>query len=363
MAHQIDCPSCGASVRVRRGEISSACSYCGSSVVVPDELRGEAVYTRTAAPPVKGCGAKITVLVALAVLLVTGGAALVFLLAARSSDGSYKASGLSLLTGTSRVELEFGGPGSGRGYFQDPVCITADGHGNIYVGERETGRVQVFDDQGVFLEQWSYSDPDEYYLAAMSSSFDGTLYLVYDSELNIHSGADGEYLGNLRHPDGWGFEDVDVSTDDKVLASWYCNRDDIVLFDTAGDPELIIRGAISGTTGDSELSTTVAAGNSGEIYAYGSFNHVVLVFDSYGTFTDRFGNDEMFTMPLGMDTDPQGRLWISDFGDLLVFSSAGELIRRIETGLSIEDFVIDDSNRLWGITYDDKVVMIDVSEY
>ena len=359
MAHQLDCPSCGADVKVKRGAVSAVCSYCGSSVIVPEELRGTPTYTRTSTAPVKGCGSGITIAVALATLLVLGGAAAVFYLTASAENDMLHS---ALTPAGVSLELEFGGTGSGRGYFQDPNCIAADGMGRIYVGERESGRVQVFDDAGNYLDQWSYASPGEYYLTSMSSSRQGELYMCYDSDLYIYDGETGAFLGNLTHPDGWGFEDVDIAPDDGVLAAWYCNRDDLVFFNRNGGIEVLIRDAVSGITGDSELSMTVAAGNSGEMYVFGSFNSVILVYDSRGDFTDRFGSDEIFTMPSGLDVDQQGRLWISDFGDLLVFSPSGDLLQTMDPGVSIQDFVIDDSGRLWGVTMDDRVVMINISQ-
>lgn len=186
---------------------------------------------------------------------------------------------------------------------------------------------------------------------------------MYDGEIQIFDGLTGDLRGNLSHPDGWGFEDVDVAMDGSVLASWYCNRDDIVRFNPSGAVELLLRGAMSGITGEAELSIMVAAGNSGEIYAFGSFNSAVLVFGADGTYQDRFGSGDMFVMPQGMDVDPAGRLWISDFGDLLVFDTSGELISRMSIGQGVKDFVIDDDYRLWGITNNDTVIMMDVSNY
>ncbi len=40
MAVQLDCPSCGASVKARRGVVSVTCQYCGNSVMVPKHLAG-----------------------------------------------------------------------------------------------------------------------------------------------------------------------------------------------------------------------------------------------------------------------------------------------------------------------------------
>lgn len=58
-----------------------------------------------------------------------------------SADGSYMAS--------------FGSPGSGPGEFLVPHSIRVSNDGRIYVADRENNRVQVFTDDGEFLDQWT----------------------------------------------------------------------------------------------------------------------------------------------------------------------------------------------------------------
>ena len=366
MAVQLDCPSCGASVKARRGVASATCKYCGNSVMVPAHIAGPFTGSDAAGMQGKSCGKAAVVLVAVAVLLVAGIGVFVFFIANSAQDKVAElAAGISLAgkPESEPILMEFGGTGTGPGYFQEPECIAIDGNGNLFIGERETGRVQVFDSKGNFSHQWFFAENEDTYLSAMSCSGDGLLYMVYHSELFVHDAETGELLDSLQHPDGWGFEDVDVAPDGSILASWYCNRDDIVRFDCHGELDLIIEEAISGQTGDSELSTMLAAGNLSEIYAFGSFNEAVLIFNSDGYFQDRFGNGEMLTMPSGMAVDPLGRLWMSDFGDLLLFNSDGELQERIDPGRSVNDFVISDDLQLYGISTDDTVVQLDLSNY
>jgi sugar lactone lactonase YvrE len=231
------------------------------------------------------------------------------------------------------------------------------------VGERETGRIQVFNTDGEYMQQWTFAPGEEYYLSSMSADSRGTVYLVYGGELFAYSGESGELLDTLQHPEGWGFGDVDTAPDGSVLASWYKHGDDILRFDQDGEITLTLENAISSNTGDSELNTTVVSGNLGEFYAFGSFNNVVLGFNSDGRFIDRFGSDDLFIMPQGMDVDPQGRLWISDFGNLLVFSSSGELLYTLDPGVSLNEFVINTDQQLFGITIDETVVQLDISNY
>ncbi len=362
MAMQLECPSCGAKVKVRRGVPSVECQYCGNSIMVPGyrEPPSSAPTARTLVFPTKSCGRTIVVSVVVSILLVVGISVFVYTMTGSAvtelSDAVSEDSPTMLVN-------EFGGAGSGPGFFQDPVCIAIDGKDHIYVGERETGRIQVFDTDGDYLRQWVFASDEEYYLSSMSAGNSSTVYLVYGSDLFAYSGDSGELLDTLQHPKGWGFGDVDTAPDGSILASWYKHGDDILRFNSDGEITLMLENAISSNTGDSELSTTVVSGNLGEFYAFGSFNNAVFSFNSDGRFRDRFGSDDLFIMPQGMDVDPQGRLWISDFGNLLVFSSSGELLDTIDPGVSIGDFVINTDQQLFGITIDETVVQLDLSDY
>ncbi len=366
MVRQFDCPSCGTPVKIRKGASSVICKYCGSSVVVPAHLAGFNGSSSVAPAQGSSFGKTAVILIMTGVSLVIGIGAFVFCLT--GTDGKRVSQAIDDVavpyeSGAELVTMEFGGPGTGSGCFQRPKCITVDGSGNIFVGEWDTSRIQVFDRNGCFINQWSFADKEEKFLSAMSCSRNGILYMVYNGEIYVHNGETGELIDSLQHPDGWGFEDVDVAQDGSVLASWYCNRDDIIRFDSHGAIDLIIEEAVSGRTGHSELSMMVAVGNLGEIYAFGFFNEAVFIFNRLGRFQDRFGNGDLFFIPSGIDIDTQGRLWMSDFGNLLIFDSSGELISTIDPGVSVSDFVISDDMQLFGITDDETVVQIDLSNF
>ncbi|MCD6587634.1 MAG: hypothetical protein J7K88_03690 [Candidatus Fermentibacteraceae bacterium] len=360
MATQLECPSCGATVKVRRGVPSVECQYCGNSIMVPGYKESSSSPAQVQVFPTRSCGGTVAVIVAVSILLVVGISVFVYTMTG-SAISEKSESALP-----DRLEIvinEFGSAGSGPGYFQDPVCIAIDGNDRIYVGERETGRIQVFSTGGEYLRQWAFASGDGHYLSSMSADNKGTVYLVYGGELFAYSGESGELLDSLQHPEGWGFDDVDTAPDGSILASWYKHGDDILRFNPDGEITLTVESAISSNTGDSELSTTVVSGNLGEFYAFGSFNSVVLSFNSDGRFLDRFGSDDLFTMPSGMDVDPLGRLWISDFGNLLVFSPSGELLNTIDPGVYVRDFVINSDRQLFGLTVDGTVIQLDLSNY
>lgn len=71
----------------------------------------------------------------------------------------------------------FGSPGSGPGQFNAPHTIAVDSRGRLFVGDRNNNRIQIFDRDGTFLDQWKqFSRPSGIYITK-----DDAIY-VADSE-------------------------------------------------------------------------------------------------------------------------------------------------------------------------------------
>ena len=70
------------------------------------------------------------------------------------SDG-YGNSSVHRFTSGGRHLASFGDPGSGPGQFRVPHSIRVANDGRLYVCDRENSRVQVFSQDGVFLDQWT----------------------------------------------------------------------------------------------------------------------------------------------------------------------------------------------------------------
>ncbi|MCK4671034.1 MAG: hypothetical protein KAT47_00735 [Candidatus Aegiribacteria sp.] len=373
---EFDCPSCGASLRIKQNQMTVACPYCGSSVIVPSEL-----FSGKGKEPQKITGLPITlntshigktfsrmILSIVLLTMLTGVAVFFFAMKTRSviesvEDPFKTTAGSSGLP----VVLEFGGTGMGAGLFQNARCIAVDANEHIFIGEFDTGRIQVFDKNGIYITQWSFGNQDDHYLQSMAASRNGELYLIYGSELFVHDGMTGELLGSMLHPDGWGFDDVDVCVDGSVVASWCKHSDDIIRFSPEGRIDLLLEEAISGQSGDSELSTDVTVDGMGNIFAYGSFNESFFKFSPDGRFLNRFGSDGdrpgQLTSPSCICTDPQGRLWVSDFTDLIIFDNDGLYLETIDLDYNIYDMVMRDNYQLYGITVDDMIIQLDLSEY
>jgi len=241
------------------------------------------------------------------------------------------------------VLMSFGSEGTGPGQFEDARNIAVNNTtGKIYVGEYVGGRVQVFDEEGNFLTQFMVDT--EYPLTGMDISRDGVLFVIQGGEIFRYDAETGEQLGKFEFEAGWGFETVDVGLDGNLITSYNGFTDDIVWFSPNGEVQKILESAISGQTGDSELTTRVAVDGTGQIYALGDFTEAVFKFGSDGRFVDRFGEEGdgpgQFTMPLSIEVDGQQRVFIGDFTVIEVFNSDGQYLETIPVqafGLAIND--------------------------
>ena len=369
-AKDFDCPSCGASLKPNRNMQTMTCPYCDSTVIIPGAMQNRSrdpwsdrgpAQTETVVLNTQPVQKSCSVAVVAVLVFILGLGAAIFFLVNRSGQVSQVLGG-----GGVPVVLEFGGEGMGQGYFQNAEHIAVGPGGNIYVAEHAGGLVQIFDEQGNYLDEWNAGKDEDIYITDMEVSRDGIMFLVYDSELYLHDAATGELLGQLEHPDGWGFEDLALGDDGRIAASWYCNRDDIVMFDPQGNLDYVLRGAVSNITGDSELSIQVALDGNGNIFAFGSFNEKVLKFSPSGRYLNMFGSSGdrpgQFTSPSAICTDRMGNLWVSDFGDLIVFDNQGAYIGTVDPGRPIYDMVITGDYQMLAIAADETIVQLDLSE-
>ena len=250
--------------------------------------------------------------------------------------------------GFASLELRFGGQGTGAGLFEDARTIGVDGQGRIYVGEYQGGRVQVFDAQGKFITQWLV-DP-EFPLVDMAVARDATVYIVQRGEVKMYAGASGKligtYPGELQDA-----EDVYLPLDGGLLAASISFSDDILRFDRDGSLVLNIPEAVSGVTGDSELTMRVVEDGLGTLYALGGFNEAIFKYNPQGKFINQFGSsgDEagQFRALQDLAVDGQGRVYVGDFKGIQVFDEDGRYLGLIDVEGSASGLVFDEQGFLY----------------
>ena len=92
-------------------------------------------------------------------------------------------------------------PGTGPGEFKLPHGISVDKNDRVYIMDRENDRIQVFDENGGYLYEWSIPGPNQAFIDeddVMHSASNGQVYV---------SKLDGELIGSWcsRGPEPWQF--------------------------------------------------------------------------------------------------------------------------------------------------------------
>ncbi len=377
MPRSFDCPKCGAPVTHEPAAAPGVqnqtvcCDYCHSSLMVPDELRGQPARIIPISIEVgyssKGRFPKwiVWLLVGIPLFaLVIGGLAALGILApaiysiSRSTRGPAPTrvpSSEEPANAFATVALKFGSGGIGPGMFSDARSIALDGAGRIYVGEYTGGRIQVFDAAGKFITQWSVGDRKTI-LSGLGADRKGIVYVVHGGNIYRHQGENGRLLGQLEYEGRSGFDDVTAAADGGLVAAWYRNRDDLVRFDSSGKTIRTVSAAISGTSGDSELSTRVAVDGSGNMYALGRFNSAVFKFTPEGKFVNRFGGpgDQpgQFRAAYSIAVDGKGRVYVGDTKGIQVFDANGRYLTVFGQQGSASGMVFNDNNELFVVARD-----------
>jgi DNA-binding beta-propeller fold protein YncE len=118
------------------------------------------------------------------------------------SDGYCNARVIEYDAGGNKVR-EWGKHGSGPGEFNVVHAIAVGPQGNVYVADRENGRLQWFDPQGKFLGQWTFGG--QLYTVAFSQTVELFVSthpkgVSLDSEFNVIKidPANGKMLGRFE---------------------------------------------------------------------------------------------------------------------------------------------------------------------
>ncbi|MBV9928081.1 MAG: hypothetical protein JOZ96_23890 [Acidobacteria bacterium] len=364
MIKTLQCPSCGAPLEYdEAGERETMrCHFCNSTVLLParprPQVQQQNIRVSSGRPRLGTAGSPKTVIIVLAVVLFIGGGVLIGVINAisRAVNGVPRTvAGANTRTtlnppGTSRPPEPkpfFGGEGVGAGRFKDARSIAVDAQGHIYVGEYSGARIQVFDQDGKFVTQWT-ADP-KMPLRGLTADRRGNVYVVQKGEINKYEGATGRPLGKVG-ADGGGYDDVFALPDGGLVAFARRPYDNLLRLDASGQVRQVIEKAVSGQTDRSELEIRVAADGTGNIYALGGFNDAVFKFSPDGRFQTRFGGDGdepgLFRAPGAIAVDNQGRVYVADFKGVQVFDPNGRYLKVIGVKGAASGLVFNDKNEL-----------------
>lgn len=389
---EFNCPNCGAPLDYPGSGTTMRCPYCESSVVVPAEIRTQAVGVQRAAPipylapskPVRTRSGTAIIAIAVGVVLCIGVVtALVILGINRATKRGPEIveqaqapvtlfpSPTNIPEPTGAPEMAspvttFGSSGIGAGLLNDARYIAVDGSGTVYVADYQDGRIQAFDPEGKFLHGWQVGDADTI-IHGMAASLSGIVYVTYDGDIYRYEGDSGKQLDKLNYANGKEFGDLTPLPDGGVLGVWYegrwgiitsleGHRDDLVWFDADGKEVRTLESAISGQTGDLELDTTIAVDGQGTVYALSRDSGAVFKFSAQGKFIDRFGeegdNPEQFPQGDCLAVDGQGRVYVGGGQQVTIYSPEGSYLYSFKTAKLVDMMAFNVQGDLYIVSRD-----------
>jgi sugar lactone lactonase YvrE len=264
-----------------------------------------------------------------------------------------------------QVVQSFGGEGNGPGLFQDPRNIAVDGSGYIYVADFSTGRIQRFDHQGTFQSMWLVAP--ETTITGLAATREGTVYVVYNSEIWRYNGTTGDTLGKVdlaTQEQDYFFDDLTVVSDGSLLA--IADGDTLVRFKPDGQVIQVIPQSVYAVSGDSELDAHPAVDGLGNAYILGTFNDAVFQYGLDGKFVNRFGSDGdengQFHAPSEIAIDGFGRVFVSDINGIQVFSPDGRYLDRFRVEGYAFGLVFNDQNDLYVVTNKPEVFVYSINQ-
>ena len=238
-------------------------------------------------------------------------------------------------------DFGWGSYGTGAGEFKNPVGITTDSAGNVYVVGADLSRVQKFDSTGTYLTQWGTSgtgDGEFFFPYDVTTDLAGNVYV---SDVNNHRiqkftstgtfldkwGSFGTGNGQFKDPRG-------ITTDpagNVYVSDILENR--IQKFTSTGT--FTTKWGSSGSgNGEFNQPEAVATDLAGNVYVADTFNNRIQKFTSTGNFIAQWGSpgsaDGKFNYPYGITTDPAGNVYVADAENNRIqkFTSTGTYVTQ-----------------------------------
>ncbi len=93
-----------------------------------------------------------------------------------------------------KLLLTFGRKGTGPGEFDQPHALAMDSRGRLFVGDRSNNRIQIFDQNGRFLEMWyQFSRPSGLFIDSQDN-----LYVADSESGKVGNARDRTWLRGIR---------------------------------------------------------------------------------------------------------------------------------------------------------------------
>lgn len=381
-AKTLNCPSCGASLSIEGKTSETKCSYCGTNVIIPKELReqptqnviiqvGEPQYeSRWAALPPASRAWRIF---ASALLLAITVSAVGWVILTKVNPKLSKQIVNQVPTGFARETLTFGGDGTGPGLFQDARHVAVDGNGNVYVSDDKTVRIQKFDSSGKYVSGWVIGDESGPMTtksgpSKLAADNAGNVYVLFQGAVLKYEGASGKFLArltgemvnaSLKVSDE--FKNIAITPDNNllVISNAYFS-DDLVRMDPNGKITSRVKKIVA-----TPMDEPVVVGTGLEFAVDGLGNifilyekpseSTILKYTPAGKYVSRFGSKgdkpgQLNGIAKHIAVDNTSRVYVGDFKGIQVFDANGQFVATIANavyGNVAFDFAMSSKNELY----------------
>lgn len=248
--------------------------------------------------------------------------------------------------------FSFGSLGIAPGQLNDARTLALDSQGNIYVADRDSGRLQVFNAGGQVQNQWTMSE--ERFIDGMAIDRAGHLYTIESSDIYRYDLASGQQLNQITYPQGIvSFSSIATTVNNELVAvNWIAGQ--IIRFDANGSPGLVI--PIENVP-DGIAFDVVAVDGQGNIYVIGRAEDVlgdqqdvVFKFTAEGQYVTRFGKSGgepgSFRSPQSIAVDGQGRIYVGDIFGVHIFDNTGSFLDFFPVEGALFDMKFSDQGEL-----------------
>ncbi len=242
-----------------------------------------------------------------------------------------------------RFVLKFGVPGTGNGQFGNPVGISLDSFGNIFVVDTNNSRIQKFDSLGNYLSQFGSFGTNNgqlKYPEAITVNKHNEVYVsdygnnrlekysnsgVYQSKIvNIDPNSASRTYGGPRGI----FTDINDNITVAVTDSQFVAR-----FDSLGSNRTQF-GSFGTGNGMFNGPDGIAIDSKGNIFVSDIANNRIQKFDKNGNYLTQFGQTNSGSLPLnrprGIALDSSGNLFVADYNNdcIQIFDNSGAYLTR-----------------------------------
>jgi hypothetical protein len=205
------------------------------------------------------------------------------------------------------------------------------------------------------VHQWAVDTQSAYGSRSLAADRFGNLYVVQDGVLLKYNAISGALQSKITDSNGAGFLDVASLPDGGFTTTWYSSRDDIVRFNANAQMIFRVQKAVSSQTNKPEKLLRIAVDPSGNLYAAGDDNGVVVKYSSEGKFLIKFGSAGsgagQFQSISGIAIAPdRARVYVSDLKGIQAFDSDGRYLGVSKpSGGFVHDITFNDKSEMFGL--------------